>query len=312
MKEVAAGIDIGGTNTIIGLVDREGHCYGRKSLMTRQYETAESFTRALAHELELLIGSSFQLTGIGIGAPNGNYLQGTIESAVNLPWKEVIPMVSMMKQYFSVPVKLTNDANAAAMGEMIFGAARGMKDFIMITLGTGLGSGIVVDGKLLYGHDGFAGELGHTTVIPGGRECFCGKKGCLETYVSATGITRTMKYLLDTADTESSLRRIPVENIDSLLIYEAALNGDPLAQLAFDETCKILGESLANAVAFSSPQAIILYGGLAKAREFIFGPTKRYMEENLLFIYKNKVTILPSQLPENDAALLGAAALVWG
>ncbi len=311
---VVAGIDIGATNTVMGLVDRHGQCYHRDTIRTGNYETAAHFLDAMARMVLFAMesaGRGFHLEGIGIGAPNGNYYLGTIEAAANLKWKEAIPVTDTILHYFDLPVRLTNDANAAAMGEMLFGAAKGMKDFIMITLGTGLGSGIVCNGKLVYGHDGFAGELGHITVDPGGRLCGCGRKGCLETYASAAGISRSMQLLLETSAEESLLRRSGNSRPDAKNIYDAACAGDKLALQAFDQTCRYLGAALANAVAFTSPQAIILFGGLAQAEEFILEPVKQYMEEKLLHIYKNKVSILPSMLPESDAAILGAAALIW-
>lgn len=314
MIEIVAGIDIGATNTLIGLVDKNGKNYRHINLKTQEYASAELFVKKLAHAILSALnslGPDYALTGVGIGAPNGNHHNGNLEFAVNLPWKEEIPLASMMQQYFDVPVRLTNDANAAAMGEMIFGAARHMKDFIVITLGTGLGSGIVVNGKVVYGHDGNAGELGHVIVVPGGRECGCGRRGCLETYVSATGITRTVKQMLEDKAVQSVLRDDPIETLDSKKIYQAAVYGDEIALKAFDVTCKIFGSSLANTVAFSSPEAIILSGGLAQAWQFIIESTKRYMEDEMLKVFKNKVRILPSELPENIAAILGAAALVW-
>jgi len=249
--------------------------------------------------------------GIGVGVPNGNYFKGTIEFAPNLPWRGVVPLASLIQDAFTLPTVLTNDANAAAIGEMTYGAARGMKDFIMITLGTGLGSGIVVNGQLVYGHDGFAGELGHVIVFPEGRRCGCGRKGCLETYVSATGIVRTIHELLQSRHIPSLLRDMNPTAITSKTIRDAALKGDALAIEAFEFTGKILGQQLANFVAFSSPEAIILFGGLTRAGDLIFRPTIHAMEENLLQIYKNKIKVLPSELKESDAAILGASALVW-
>ncbi|MHC1707082.1 MAG: ROK family protein [Bacteroidales bacterium] len=314
MIEVVAGIDIGGTNTLIGLVDRSGNCLQQKKLQTLHYQTFDEFTGAMAKAINNAIGdtgTAIKLTGIGIGAPNGNYHTGCIEFAVNLPWKDTLPLADLMSQHCRVPVKVTNDANAAAMGEMIFGAAKSMKDFIMITLGTGLGAGIVIDGKVVYGHDGNAGELGHVIVEPGGRLCGCGRQGCLETIVSATGITRTVKLMLEDTTRSSKLREIHPDNLNSKTIYEAAVAGDAVALEAFDLTCRFLGRSLADFVAFSSPEAIILFGGLAQAKEFILEPVRTYLEANLLKVYKNKVKLILSQLPENDAAILGAAALAW-
>jgi len=313
-KEIAIGIDIGGTNTDYGLVDSEGKCYVKKSLRTDVSENAETFLDILCDDLKKSItekNGNFEIKGIGVGAPNGNFFTGKIEFAPNLKWKGVIPLVGMIEERMNLPVVMTNDANAAAYGEMIYGAAKGMKDFIVITLGTGLGSGIVINGEMVYGHDGFAGELGHTVVDPEGRMCGCGKKGCLEMYASATGIVKTMHELFDTRKESSSLRKIERPKLTSKDIFLAAQTGDTLALEAFELTGKYLGIKLADAVLFSSPEAIILFGGLARAGEFIFKPTKKYMEEYLLPIYKNKVSLLPSELDKENAAVLGAAALVW-
>jgi glucokinase len=256
-------------------------------------------------------GGIDQIRGIGVGAPNGNYYSGTIEYAPNLPWKGVIPFAKLLSDKFGVPVALTNDANAAAIGEMTYGIARGMKDFIMITLGTGVGSGIVIDGKLVYGHDGFAGELGHTTAIRNGRLCGCGKNGCLEAYSSATGVASTARDILETTNQESILRNIPLSDITSKDVYDAAKEGDQVAIDIFNFTGKILGEAFADFVAFSSPEAIILFGGLSKAGEFILNPIVENMEKNLLKMWKGKIKILFSELKESDAAVLGASALAW-
>lgn len=312
--ELSLGIDIGGTNTVYGFADAEGHILTRSSIRTDEYDDPEIFAGKLA-KLALLslqaLEEDYKLTGIGIGAPNGNYYNGTIEFAPNLKWQGVVHLADLFRKHFDLPVVLTNDANAAAIGEMMFGAAKGMKDFILITLGTGLGSGIVANGRMIYGHDGFAGEIGHMIVDPKGRLCGCGRRGCLETYASATGITRTVRQFLEECKDDSLLRKFPPEELNSKMIYEAATMGDRLALEAFDYTTHILGMKLADAVAFSSPEAIILFGGLANAKEFIFEPVKHYMELYMLKIFQNKVKILPSQLPENDAAILGAAAMVW-
>ncbi|MBX5439635.1 MAG: ROK family protein [Thermoflavifilum sp.] len=316
MKQpLAVGIDIGGTNTTFGIVDRRGNLLCNGHISTRDHQEVSFFIQALHAQLAPLIQKvsleGGEVKGIGVGVPNGNYFKGTIEFAPNLPWRGVVPLASLIQEAFTLPTVLTNDANAAAIGEMTYGAARGMKDFIMITLGTGLGSGIVVNGQLVYGHDGFAGELGHVIVFPEGRLCGCGRKGCLETYVSATGIVRTMHELLQSRPIPSLLRDIQPEQITSKTIRDAALQGDTLAIEAFEFTGKILGQQLANFVAFSSPEAIILFGGLTKAGDLIFRPTIHAMEENLLQIYKNKIKVLPSELQESDAAILGASALVW-
>jgi len=252
------------------------------------------------------------MIGVGVGAPNGNFYSGTIEYAPNLPWKGIIPLAKLMSEKFKLPVTLTNDANAAAIGEMMYGAAKGMKDFIMITLGTGVGSGIVANGQLIYGHDGFAGELGHTIVIPDGRiHEGTGKKGSLESYASATGVRLTSLELLEKSSEDSLLRNINKEDLDSKTVYDAAIKGDKLALEIFEYTGKILGLALANAVMFSSPEAIILFGGLTKAGDLILKPTRKNMEENLIQVFQNKVKILVSHLKESDAAILGASALVW-
>jgi glucokinase len=311
--EVAIGIDIGGTNSVFGIVDELGNCLAQNSIKTDTYEDVNDFVKELSDEIKKLIAGenkNLDVKGIGIGAPNGNYFNGTVEFAPNLRWKGVIHFVDLFKKHFEYPVILTNDANAAAIGEMIYGAAKGMMDFFIVTLGTGLGSGFVANGEMIYGHDGFAGELGHTIAVSDGRKCGCGRKGCLEQYASATGIVKTVKELLK-INNNSILRDIPEEEITSKIIFEAAEKGDELALDAFDYTGKILGRSLADAVAITSPEAIILFGGLALAGDYIFEPTKRYMEENMLNIFKNKVKLLPSMITESNAAILGASALVW-
>jgi len=313
MKQtLAVGIDIGGTNTAFGIVDRRGNILEQGSISTKGHKDIDGYIKAIYDALKPLMDSVIgRILGIGVGAPNGNFYKGTIEFAPNLPWKGIIPLGEKLKEKFQLPVQVTNDANAAAEGEMAFGAAKGMKNFIMITLGTGLGSGIVINGNLVYGHDGFAGELGHVIVEKNGRLCGCGRKGCLETYVSATGIVRTVNELLSARSEESILRNIPVENLNSKDITIAAAKGDKLAQEAVDFTTTILGQSLANYIAFSAPEAFILFGGLARAGDLILEPTKRHMEENVLQIWQNKVDIVGSDLNEDDAAILGASALVW-
>jgi len=312
MTEVVIGIDIGGTNTEIGIVTGSGECLVKSSMRTDAYFDAKLFVEEIARNINEMLsnypGSNF--SGIGIGAPNGNFFKGTIEYAPNLKWRGVVHLVEMMKNHFKVPILLTNDANAAAMGDMIYGGAKNMKNFVLITLGTGLGSGFVVNGELLYGHDGFAGEFGHINAFPNGRLCGCGRLGCLETYCSASGITKTVIELLGNTEESSVLRNLRADEISSKLIYEAALKGDTIALKAFDFTCRVLGTKLADIVAITSPEAIFLFGGLAGAKEFIFSLTKKYMEESLLSIFKNKVKILPSVLPQNNAAILGAAALI--
>ncbi len=303
------GIDIGGTKAAFGLVDDSGKILAQGSLSTRGHQDAKAFTQALyeAVSTTLTAEQMQQIISLGVGAPNGNYYTGNIEFAPNLEWKGVIPLASLLNEKFILPVKVTNDANAAAMGEMLYGAARGMKDFIMVTLGTGVGSGFVANGQLIYGHDGFAGELGHVIAVRDGRMCGCGRQGCLETYTSATGIVHTAVEFVRKKETNSPLKTHT--DINAMDIYHAAAAGDELALDIFNYTGKILGQTLADAVAITSPEAIILFGGLARAGEYIFTPTRKYFEENLLKIYQNKVQLLHSQLPENDAAILGAAAL---
>jgi glucokinase len=315
MKQITIGIDIGGTNSVIGVVDKQGIVISHDSVLTANYKTAELFVEECVKVISNLlktIPEKSELIGIGIGAPNGNYYKGTIEFAPNLKWKGIIEFVNLFKSHFDVPTFLTNDANAAALGELIYGGAKEMKDFIVITLGTGLGSGFVVNGNLVYGHDGFAGELGHTIVFPDtGRQCGCGRKGCLETYCSATGIVRTVIELLEESDEDSELRAYKKEKITSKLIAEAAQRGDVLANSAFDYTAKILGMKLADTVAITSPEAIFLFGGLAQSGDLILKPTKNYMEKYMLPIFKNKVKLLHSSLEGASAAILGASALVW-
>ena len=314
-QPLAVGIDIGGTGTKYGIVDRNGNILYAGNISTRGHQQVEPFIDALYDQLILLIeqaGGPGRMKGIGVGAPNGNYYTGTIEYAPNLPWKGIIPLAKLIENKFHLPVTLTNDANAAAIGEMMYGAAKEMKDFIMITLGTGVGSGIVANGKLIYGHDGFAGELGHTIIIPDGRlHEGTGKKGSLEAYASATGVRLTAIEFLKNSKAESLLRSVSPNKIDSKKVYEAAIEGDKLAKEIFDYTGRILGMALANFVMFSSPEAIILFGGLTKAGELILKPTREHMEENLIQVFQNKVKILVSHLKEADAAILGASALVW-
>ena len=316
----AVGIDIGGTHTTLGLVRQDGTISWQQQLKTRDYKTPEAFMAALKTTLQPQIDriGHNHIAGIGIGAPNGNYYSGTIELAANLPWKGVIPLAQMAEEYFHLPVQLTNDANAGALGEMIFGAARHMKNFAFITLGTGLGSGLVANGQLVYGHDGFAGELGHTIAVPEGRPCGCGRKGCLETYASATGlVTTAIEFLQQQKQFETFpdnwLATVwqQKKQVSAHDVFIAAENHDPTAKAIFDYTAKILGLSLANLVALTSPEAIIFFGGMAKAGPHLFSPTQKYMEDNLLSVFKNKVQILRSQLPQANAALLGAASLVW-
>jgi len=316
MAEFVVGIDIGGTNTKFGIVDKHGHILAQDRLLTNEHEIVEDFIADLHEKLMPLIdkaGGAKKCAGIGIGAPNGNYYTGNIEYAANLKWRGIIPFASMVSEKFGLPVKLTNDANAAAMGEMRYGCAKGMKHFITITLGTGVGSGIVIDGKILLGHDGFAGELGHTIIRPGGRlHKGTGIKGSLESYASATGVRETaLELLAENPDTESLLRDYSLNDLTSQSVYECAIKGDKIANEIFEFTGELLGEALANFVMFSSPEAIILFGGLTKAGDLIMNPTRKSMEEHLIQIFKNKVKLIFSELKEADAAILGASALVW-
>ncbi len=315
LEPLAIGIDIGGTGTKFGIVDRVGNVLFSGEMSTRKHAEVEPFIDDLYNNLSDLIakaGGIGRMKGIGVGAPNGNFYTGTIEYAPNLPWKGIIPLAKLIEDKFKLPVTLTNDANAAAIGEMMYGAAQGMNDFIMITLGTGVGSGIVANGKLVYGHDGFAGELGHTIIIPDGRlHDGTGKRGSLESYASATGVRLTTLELLEKSDQPSWLRNVPKDEIDSKKVYDAAMEGDELAKEIFEYTGKILGLALANFVMFSSPEAIVLFGGLTKAGDLILKPTRESMEDNLIQVFQNKVKILVSHLKESDAAILGASALVW-
>ena len=313
-KPYVIGVDLGGTNTVFGIVDARGNVVVNASIKTAVHNEIELYLDDLVVGLNMLIeqvGGKDKIRGIGVGAPNGNYFNGSIEFAPNLPWKGKIPLAQMIQERISIPVALTNDANAAAIGEMTYGAARGMKDFIVITLGTGVGSGIVVGGQLVYGHDGFAGELGHMIVRRNGRMCGCGRQGCLETYTSATGVARTAREYLSIRSDESLLRSVDVYAITSKDVYDAAMQGDALALEIFEATGAILGESFADFVTFSSPEAIILFGGLTKSGDLLMNPIKHHMEKNLLPIYKGKTKLLFSQLKESDAAVLGASALGW-
>ncbi|HEV3223070.1 MAG TPA: ROK family protein [Puia sp.] len=315
MEPLAIGVDIGGTGTKFGIVDRVGNVLFSGDLTTKKHKRVETFIDELYDKLSVLVqsvGGSGRIRGIGVGAPNGNFYTGTIEYAPNLPWKGIVPLAQLIQDKFQLPSILTNDANAAAFGEMMYGAAQGMKDFIMITLGTGVGSGIVANGHLILGHDGFAGELGHTIIIPDGRyHDGTGKNGSLESYASATGVMLTAKEVLASSKEESLLRKIPLDEIDSRKVYDAAVQGDKVAREIFEYTGKILGMALANFVMFSSPEAIILFGGLTKAGDFILKPTREHMEANLIQVFQNRVKILVSHLRESDAAILGASALVW-
>ncbi len=315
MDSFVVGVDIGGTGTKFGIVDNVGNVLFSSEMSTKKHEQVHTFIDELDEKLTELIdkvGGVGRIKGIGVGAPNGNIYTGTIEYAPNLPWKGIIPLAKMIQDKTKLPVKLTNDANAAAVGEMKYGAAQGMKDFIMITLGTGVGSGIVANGQLIYGHDGFAGELGHTIIIPDGRlHPGTGKRGSLESYASATGVTLTAIEILEKSDRPSLLRAVTPNELNSKIVFEAATKGDEIAKEVFDYTGKILGMALANFVMFSSPEAIILFGGLTKAGDLILKPTREHLEDNVIEIFQNKVKILVSHLKESDAAILGASALMW-
>lgn len=309
--EVCAGIDIGGTNTEIGLVDKMGNILFSGRLSTTAYATPPEFVSDVAKKIqEGLAESETQLLGIGVGAPSANYYSGNVEQAPNLPWQGNIPLAKMIADATHVDCKLTNDANAAALGELLFGEAKFLRDFVVVTLGTGLGSGFVVNGEVLYGHDGFAGELGHVIVEQNGRLCNCTRKGCLETYVSATGIVNTAKEWLAIEGEKTELKNVPLEQITGRLITEAARRGDLFALRLMDYTAEKLGFALANVMAITSPSHVFLYGGLAKAGDLLLKPTQKYFDQYVLRNYKDKLVLKLSGLPEN-AAVLGAAALGW-
>lgn len=314
MTQIVLGIDIGGTNADFAFIDIDGKILYKANLPTQNFNTANSFVKLVKEKTDEAmeqLKSDLVIRAIGIGAPNGNYYRGTIEFAPNMKWEGIVPLAEYFRMAFGVPCFLTNDANAAAIGEKMFGKAKNVNDFIMITLGTGLGSGIVINGQVVYGHDGFAGELGHVIVEEDGRMCGCGRKGCLETYASVTGIKRTVIKMLEERKYKSELEGFNFNQLSGKMIETAALNGDELALSAFAYTGKVLGKALANAVAFSSPSLIVLFGGLAQAGDLILKPTKYEMENNLLKIYQSKVPIIASGLKGNEAALLGAGALAW-
>jgi len=320
MKKVAIGVDIGGTNTAIGVVDDLGNIMVKGNIATPSHGVIDRYIDDLSSAIKELINSvkimnaDIEIQGIGIGAPNGNYYSGTIEYAPNLSFKGVVHLVNLLKVKFPElkAIALTNDANAAAIGEMIYGGAKGMQNFVMYTLGTGIGSGIVVNGDLVYGADGFAGECGHTTLIPGGRVCGCGALGHLEAYCSAPGMKRTaFELMVKYNATDSLLADKSFNDLDSKMIFDAAEKGDKVANEVFEMTGKWLGQGLADTVHHLSPEAIFLFGGPTAAGDYIFKPTKESMEQHLLPIFKNKIKILPSQLKSGDAAIVGASALVY-
>ncbi len=320
-KSYVVGIDIGGTNTAFGIVDTRGTVVAGGSIKTGKHVEFDDYVNQLYTEISRIIEQenlTGQIAGIGVGAPNANYYSGNIEYAPNLYWMrdgkrlEIIPFAETLKEKFGIPVAITNDANAAAIGEMTYGAARGMKDFIMITLGTGVGSGIVINGQVVYGHDGFAGELGHVTMRRNnGRLCGCGRTGCLEAYASATGVARTAREYLETRKDESTLRNLPIDEITSKDVFDAAVAGDALAREVFEFTGNMLGEAFADFIAFSSPKAIILFGGLTKAGEILMRPIRESLDRNILPIFRGKASVILSELKEGDAAVLGASALGW-
>lgn len=315
-KPYVIGLDMGGTNSVFGVVDARGIIKAQTVIKTRGYKNVEEYVATAVEALQPaieLVGGIENIKGMGIGAPNANYYTGTIDNAANLEWKGIVPIAKLFSEALGVPVRVTNDANAAAMGEMTYGAARGMKNFIMITLGTGVGSGIVCDGRVVYGSDGFAGELGHVIVdrSPEARQCGCGRKGCLETYCSATGVARTARQVLANSTEPSKLRDIKEEEITSYDVFVAAEAGDKLALQIFEETGRRLGEACADFAAFSSPEAFVFFGGLTKAGEYLMEPLRKAYDENVLFVYKDKAKLLISTLNGSEAAVLGASALGW-
>ena len=315
MKPYVIGIDMGGTNTAFGIVDARGTVIASSSIKTGKHSKIEDYIDELYTEISRIIAANDaegKINGLGIGAPNANYFTGVIEDGVNLPWPTPIPLADLISKKFGIPCLITNDANAAAIGEMTYGAARGLKDFIMITLGTGVGSGIVVNGQMVYGHDGFAGELGHVIMKRNnGRVCGCGRTGCLEAYCSATGVARTAREFLEIRDDKSLLREYDIENITSKDVYDCAVKGDKLALDIFNYTGTILGEALADFVTFSSPEAFVIFGGLTKSGDYIMNPIREAFDKNIMKVFKGKVKILISELKESDAAVLGASALGW-
>lgn len=313
-KPYVIGLDLGGTNSVFGIVDKDAKIIAKTSVKTgtdQPTEYVERCVEALKPVIEL-VGGIEKIKAMGIGAPNGNYYSGMVEEAANLPWKGDVPLAKMFSNALGIPVVLTNDANAAAMGEMKYGVAKDLKNFIMITLGTGVGSGIVVDGKIVYGSDGFAGELGHVIVEKhNGRQCGCGRKGCLETYCSATGVARSAKEVISTSDVETSLREIPIDEITSYDVFKAAMNGDMIAQSIYEFTGRLLGEACANFTCFSSPEAYVFFGGLTKSGDMLMEPLRKAYDENVLRNYRGKTKLLVSILDDANAAVLGASALGW-
>lgn len=313
-KPYVIGLDLGGTNSVFGIVDARGNIVATTAIKTQAYPDFDDYVKASVDALMPIIdtvGGIEKIKALGIGAPNGNYYNGTIEYAANLVWQGVVPIAKKFEEALGIPVIVTNDANAAAVGEFTYGVARGMKNFIMITLGTGVGSGIYINGQLVLGCDGLAGELGHLTVVPGGRTCGCGRKGCLETYCSATGVARTAREYLDKRDTPSLLRDIKPEDITSFEVYKAAVAGDELAKEIFEVTGSMLGEACANFALFCSPEAFIFMGGLTKAGDLLMKPLQKAYDEHLLSVYKGKAKLMLSGLKDSETAVLGASALGW-
>lgn len=313
-KPYVIGLDLGGTNSVFGIVDARGNIVATTAIKTQAYPDFDDYVKASVDALMPIIdtvGGIEKIKALGIGAPNGNYYNGTIEYAANLVWQGVVPIAKKFEEALGIPVIVTNDANAAAVGEFTYGVARGMKNFIMITLGTGVGSGIYINGQLVLGCDGLAGELGHLTVIPGGRTCGCGRKGCLETYCSATGVARTAREYLDKRDTSSLLRDIKPEDITSFEVYKAAVAGDELAKEIFEVTGSMLGEACANFALFCSPEAFIFMGGLTKAGDLLMKPLQKAYDEHVLSVYKGKAKLMLSGLKDSETAVLGASALGW-
>lgn len=313
-KPYVIGLDLGGTNSVFGIVDARGNIVATTAIKTQAYPDFDDYVKASVDALMPIIdtvGGIEKIKALGIGAPNGNYYNGTIEYAANLVWQGVVPIAKKFEEALGIPVIVTNDANAAAVGEFTYGVARGMKNFIMITLGTGVGSGIYINGQLVLGCDGLAGELGHLTVVPGGRTCGCGRKGCLETYCSATGVARTAREYLDKRDTPSLLRNIKPEDITSFEVYKAAVAGDELAKEIFEVTGSMLGEACANFALFCSPEAFIFMGGLTKAGDLLMKPLQKAYDEHVLSVYKGKAKLMLSGLKDSETAVLGASALGW-
>jgi glucokinase len=313
MRKVAVGIDIGGTNTVYGFVTEAGDCLFQSSFYTPNYPIFENFVRELTIHIQTnykIISDEYELIGVGVGAPNANYITGCIEHAVNLAWDKHLPLVKLLGDNLQLPVILTNDANAAALGEMYYGGAKGMQNFMLVTLGTGLGCGLVMNGKIYNGNEGYAGEMGHIIIREDGRSCSCGRKGCLETYVSATGIKRTVSKFLAKYDEKSVLRDIPFNKISAKKLAIAAYGGDKLAIESFEYTGRLLGKTLANVAAMNNPEAIFLSGGLAKAGDLILKPTQYHMEDNLLSVLRGKIKLELSSIDTN-AGVVGSAALVF-